>query len=300
MISTKQLRYFDALARLGHFGRAAEHCMVTQPALSMQIADLEQQLGVSLIERRSKGFVLTAAGQEVALRASSILVALNDLADYAASSGGLLSSRIRLGIIPTVAPYVLPRLLLMLRELHPQLELQVRETQTRNLISELLDGGLDLVVLALAKEHPEIETMVLRADKFLLAVPPGHTFAAGVRVSPDLIGGERLLLLEEGHCLRDQALAVCDLQPADTLALSSLSTLVQMVASGLGLTLLPEISIAQETARGHVELIRFAAPEPSRMLGLAWRKTSPRRGDYTALGPLIAASLPPPFEESAS
>jgi LysR family transcriptional regulator, hydrogen peroxide-inducible genes activator len=294
MISTKQLRYFDAVARLGHFGRAAEHCAVTQPALSMQIGILERQLGVELVERRSKGIGLTEVGREIARRASKILVELRDISDYAANCKAPLSVPIRLGVIPTVAPYMLPRLLLSLREHHPDLALHIRETRTHSLMAELVAGSLDLLVLALPVEHPDIETTELRADRFLLAVPPGRTFGSGVLISPDLIRNDRLLLLEEGHCLRDQALAVCNLRASDstdTLGASSLSTVVQMVISGLGLTLLPEISIAHETAHGDVTLIRFAEPEPQRLLGLAWRKTSPRQRDFVELGSLIKEAL---------
>jgi LysR family hydrogen peroxide-inducible transcriptional activator len=294
MLSTKQLRYFEALARHGHFGRAAEQCGVSQPALSMQISELEQQLGVALIERRSKGVALTDAGREVAARAAKVLIDLRDITDYAASCRAPLTAPIRFGVIPTIGPYLLPQLLLGLRAQHPDLELAIRETQTRTLLSELLAGGLDLLLLALPVDHPDVETLPLAADRFLLAVPPDRTFGARVRISPERIVNDRLLLLEEGHCLRDQALAVCNLQPAgamNTFGVSSLSTVVQMVANGLGLTLLPEISIPHETARGNVKILRFANPEPERIIGLAWRRSSPRTDDYKALGAIIGALL---------
>ena len=186
MISTRQLRYFDALARHGHFGRAAEHCAVTQPALSMQIAAMERDLGVDLIERRSSGIALTGAGREIARRVEKILNDLRDITDYAANCKAPLTAPIHLGVIPTIAPYMLPRLLLLLRERHPALELHVRETQTRSLLAELLDGTLDLVVLALPVAHSDIETLVLRDDRFVLAVPPGRSFGHHARVSPEL------------------------------------------------------------------------------------------------------------------
>lgn len=294
MLSTKQLRYFEALARHGHFGRAAEHCGVSQPALSMQISDLEQQLGVPLIERRAKGVVLTAAGSEIAARAARILAALHDVSDYAASCRAHLSAPIRLGVIPTIGPYLLPQLLAALRTRHPDLELAIRETQTRTLTAELLAGSLDLLLLALPLDHPDIDTLDIAADRFLLAVPPGRTFGPRVRISPERIVNDRLLLLEEGHCLRDQALAVCNLQAVgrmNTLGVSSLATVVQMVANGLGLTLLPEISIPHETARGNVKLLRFAHPEPRRVIGLAWRRSSPRTADFTAVGDIIKSVM---------
>lgn len=290
MISTKQLRYFDALARHGHFGRAADACAVTQPALSMQISQMEQQLGVVLVERRSTGIALTAAGLEIARRAAEILVALRALSEFAASCRAPLSTPIRLGVIPTVAPYLLPRLLPRLRERCPDLALQIRETQTHALLDELIAADLDLLVVALPLEHPEIETMAVRADRFLLAVPAGDRVYPEARVSPEVLRNERLLLLEEGHCFRDQALAVCRLGPlsgADVLGASSLSTLVQMVASGFGVTLLPEISASYESARGGVRLVRFTDPEPERTLGVAWRRSSPRKAEFTILGELI-------------
>lgn len=297
MLSTKQLRYFDAVARVQHFGRAAEQCGVSQPALSMQIAELEHQLGVKLVERRAKGLRLTEAGREIAARAAQVLLDLHEMTQYAAACRGLLTAPIRMGVIPTIAPYLLPQLLLSLRAQHPDLVLHVRETQTRTLVAELLQGSLDLLVLALPIEHPEIETSALASDRFVLAAPPDRTFGPRVRISPSRIVNDKLLLLEEGHCLRDQALAVCDLQPSgagNTLGVSSLSTVVQMVANGLGLTLLPEISIAHEAAHGTVKLVRFAKPEPVRILGLAWRASSPRKRDFAHLGQLIKAALPPP------
>lgn len=293
MISTRQLKYFEAVARAGSFARAAEHCAVSPPALSMQVSELEATLGVTLIERRHKGLALTEAGQEIAKRAAMILQELRDIADYAARCRAPLSVPLRLGVIPTVAPYMLPGLLLALRTSHPDLTLHIRETQTQRLLAELVAGDLDLLVLALPIEHPDVETRALRADTFLLAAPPGRAFDPKVRVSPDLLRNDRLLLLEEGHCLREQALAVCNLRPAaaTTFGASSLATVVRMVASGLGLTLLPEISVAHETARGDVTLVRFADPEPQRILGLAWRKTSPRKSDFEALGHVIDAAL---------
>lgn len=294
VLSTRQLRYFEAVSRLAHFGRAAEACGVSQPALSMQISELEQQLGVPLLERRARGVVLTEAGREIAARASRILGALRDVSDFAASCRAPFSAPIRLGVIPTIGPYLLPQLLVTLRSRHPGLELAIRETQTRTLTAELLAGSLDVLLLALPLEHPDIETLEIAADRFLLAAPPDRTFVPRMRISPERIVNDRLLLLEEGHCLRDQALAVCKLQAVgstNTLGVSSLATVVQMVASGLGLTLLPEISIPHETARGNVKLLRFANPEPKRIIGLAWRRSSPRAAEFTELGAMIKDAM---------
>ncbi len=293
MITLKQLRFFDAVARFGHFGRAAEHCAVTQPALSMQIKELERELGVELIERRPRGLGLSATGQEIAGRAKRILTEARDLADFARYRASVLSGPLRLGIIPTAAPYILPPLLPVLGEKFPDLELHIRETQTQSLLEELLDGSLDLILVTLPIEHPDIETSRLFEDRFLLALPQGRRIASHVRATPDLMKEDRLLLLEEGHCLRDQALTFCHLRRIDnidTFGASSLSTLVQMVANGMGLTLLPEISIDHETRHGGIRLMRFAEPEPKRILGLAWRSTSPRKRDFNELGKLIIAS----------
>jgi len=293
MITLKQLRFFDAVARFGHFGRAAEHCAVTQPALSMQIKELERELGVELIERRPRGLGLSATGQEIAGRAKRILTEARDLADFARHRASVLSGPLRLGIIPTAAPYILPPLLPVLGKKFPDLELHIRETQTQSLLGELLDGSLDLILATLPIEHPDIEASKLFEDRFLLALPQGRRIASHVRATPDLMKEDRILLLEEGHCLRDQALTFCHLRRVDnidTFGASSLSTLVQMVANGMGLTLLPEISIDHETRHGGIHLMRFAEPEPKRILGLAWRSTSPRKRDFNELGKLIIAS----------
>jgi LysR family transcriptional regulator, hydrogen peroxide-inducible genes activator len=292
MASLKQLRYFEAVARLGHFGRAAKHCAVTQPALSMQIQELESELGLQLLERRPRGVQLTVQGREIARRAGRILAEVRDLGDFARQQASLLSGSLHLGVIPSVAPYVLPPLLPLLRDRYPDLDLHIRETQTQALLDQLLDGSLDLLLLALPVKDQQIETIRLFEDRFLLALPRKRRTKGLVRATPDLLKEDRLLLLEEGHCLRDQALAFCQLRQVDsikTFGASSLSTIVQMVANGLGLTLLPEISIEVETKRANVRLMRFAEPEPSRVLGLAWRSTCSRKRDFVELGWLIAS-----------
>jgi LysR family transcriptional regulator, hydrogen peroxide-inducible genes activator len=294
MITLKQLKFLDALARLGHFGRAAAQCCVSQPALSMQIRELERRLGVTLVERRAQGARLTDAGQEIAKRSRNILSAVRDMTEFASGLGGLLSAPLRLGVIPTVAPYVLPTLLPLLRDRYPNLEVRLRETHTQQLLAELQDGTLDVLLLALPITHPEIETLGLHADRFLLALPTGRRMAKNVRATPDLIKHDTLLLLDEGHCLRDQVLAFCDLRQAEainTLGTSSLATLVQLVANGMGLTLLPEISVSLEARHRAVKVMRFAEPEPTRLLGLAWRKTSPRCGDFRVLGGLVKTAI---------
>ena len=296
MTSLKQLRYFDAVARFGHFGRAAQYCGVTQPALSMQILELESELGLQLLERRPKGVRLTAEGGEVAQRASRILQQVRDLGDFARQRASQLSGALYLGVIPSVAPYLLPPVLPVLRREYPALELHVRESRTQTLVRHLLEGTLDVLVLALPVKQAGIETIPLFEDRFLLALPRSHRSRKRVRATPELLKHDRLLLLEEGHCLRDQALSFCQLRQIDhidTFGASSLSTIAQMVANGLGVTLLPEISIDLETKHADIKLLRFAEPEPSRILGLAWRATSSRKRDFAELGRhIVAVSRP--------
>jgi len=290
MVSLRQLRYFSTVARTGHFGAAAEQCAVTQPALSMQIQELEKELGLQLLERGRKGVALTVGGREIADRAARVLADVRDLVDSARHLSGCFSGPFRFGAIPSIAPYLLPQLLPLIRARHPELDLHLRETQTHRLLEELVDGDLDLVLLALPVQHPGVETLSLFEDRFLLAVPASRSLAKNVRATPDLLHEDRLLLLEEGHCLRDQALAFCHLrqvQSIDTFGASSLSTIVQMVSNGLGLTLLPELSLELEAKRADIRLMRFPNPEPQRIIGLAWRETSPHKRDFVALGDLI-------------
>ena len=295
-ISLRQLRYFDALARHLHFGRAAEQCAVTQPALSMQIQELERELGAVLIERTRQGATLTRQGEEIARRVATILASIRDLTDYARHSGRLLSGPLRLGVIPTIAPYALPKLLPLLQRHHTELELHLRETQTQYLVNDLAAGALDVLLLSLPIDHPEIETQALLEDGFVLAMPETRELPAQAIATPSLIENDQLLLLEEGHCLRDQALSFCGLKQVEninTFGMSSLSTIIQMVANGLGVTLLPRISIEVEASHGKVKLLAFEAPEPHRIIGLAWRRSSPRKADFAELGKLVVAALAP-------
>ena len=287
-VTLKQLRYFDALARELHFGRAADACSVTQPALSMQIHELEQNLGLVLVERTRSGVQLTAKGAEIAARCARVLGDVRDLVAYAQHANRLLAGTLRLGVIPSVAPYMLPPLL---RDTYPDLELHVRETQTQILTDELLEGKLDVLLLALPLKHQDLTNLPLFEDKFLLAAPKDRKLSGRVRATKELIEHERLLLLEEGHCLRDQALTYCSLQQVDavnTFGASSLATIVEMVSAGFGITLLPELSIGVEERGRDITLVRFVDPEPSRTIGLVWRSTSPQKGDFEELGRLVA------------
>jgi len=298
MITLRQLRYLASLARHRHFGRAAEDCAITQPALSMQVRELEREIGTDLVERRPGEVALTDTGREVAARAEHILTATRDLVDFARHRD-LLSGRLKLGIIPTLAPYLLPRLLPVLQARHPRLRLEVRETQTKLLLDELARGEIDCVMLALPADA-DVDTLALFDDRFLLAVPADDALPAQRRVGIGDVDQQRLILLEEGHCLRDQALAFCAAprrdQPAGLgtpagLGATSLATVMQMVANGYGVTLVPEVAVDAELRDRRVKLLRFAAPEPARTIGLAWRHTSPRKQDFEALGRIVRQVL---------
>jgi LysR family hydrogen peroxide-inducible transcriptional activator len=294
MITLRQLRYFEALARHKHFGRAAEDCGISQPALSMQIRELEQSLGAPLVERRPNEVVLTELGSETARRAEQLLTGASDLVDFAKHGQKVLSGVLRLGVIPTIAPYLLPRVLPVLQKQYPELKLELRETQTNILLDELGRGTLHLLILALPVGDAEIETLRLFDDPFLLAVPANDPLPAKARVSARDISPRQLILLEEGHCLRDQALAFCSMQNNETpagLGATSLATVMQMVANGYGATLLPRIAVDAGLADKRVKLLRFTDPEPKRSIGLAWRRTSPRKADFLALGQAITPAL---------
>ena len=293
MITLRQLRYLASLARHRHFGRAAQDCAVTQPALSMQIRELEREIGTELVERRPNEIALTEVGREVAARAEAILTATRDLIDFARHRD-LLSGHLRLGIIPTLAPYVLPRILPRLHAAHPHLRLEVRETQTRMLLEELARGDLDCVMLALPAEGADVETLPLFDDPFLLAMPADEPLALSGQVSVDDVDQRRLILLEEGHCLRDQALAFCaapNREASAGLGATSLATVMQMVANGYGVTLVPEVAVDVEVRDARVRLMRFIDPQPVRTVGLAWRRTSPRKQDFEALGVAVREAL---------
>ena len=291
MITLRQLRYLTSLAHHRHFGRAAADCAVTQPALSMQVRELEREIGAELVERRPGEIALTETGVEVAQRAERILAATRDLVDFARHRG-VLSGKLRLGIIPTLAPYILPRVLPRLQTSYPQLRLEVRETQTKMLLEELAGGDLDAVMLALPADGADAEILRLFDDPFLLALPAADPLRG--RVAAEDVDRRRLILLEEGHCLRDQALAFCAAvrgDPPATLGATSLATVMQMVANGYGVTLVPEVAAAVEVRDSRVKLLRFVEPEPARTIGLAWRRTSPRKQDFAALGEIILATL---------
>ena len=301
--SPQQLRYLLSLADLGHFGRAAAACAVTQSTLSAGIIALERQLDAHLLERGSaKRPVFTPLGLEVVGRARTALAALEAVAETAAAARDPLSGPLRLGIIPTIGPFLLPRLMPALRAAFPRLRLWLREDQTERLVAQLEAGRLDLLLLALPCACGEAETLPIAVDPFLAALPAGHRLAARDRVPVGALTAERLLLLEDGHCLREHALDACGLprgvMPAeDNFAATSLHTLVQMVASGLGVTLLPRLSLEGGVLAGAAVEVRpldmpeAGAPAPSRSLALAWRSRSPRAAEFRSLAPAIAAAI---------
>ena len=275
-LTLKQLRYFDALARHCHFGRAAEACAISQPAMSMQIKEMEEALGGVLLERGTRQVGLTSFGEEAAQRVRNILRSVDELGDFARASQDRLVGRLRIGMIPTVAPYLLPAVIGNLTRTHPELDLHVRETLTPKLIQELAEGRLDAAIVALPVSESSLAEVALFAENFLL-VRPGEDEGTPVP-SGEALREMRLLLLEEGHCFRDQALAFCQMRSSplrEVLDASSLSTLVQMVSAGIGVTLIPEIAVAVETRSASVSVARFKNPQPSRTIGMVWRKTNP-------------------------
>lgn len=298
-LTLRQLRYFDALARHCHFGRAAEACAISQPALSMQIKEMEEALGGVLIERGARQVGLTNFGEEAAQHVRDILRSVDELGDFARASQDRLVGRLRIGMIPTVAPYLLPAVIGNLTRTHPELDIHVRETLTRKLIEELAEGRLDAAIVALPVSEPSLAEVALFAENFLL-VRPGEDEGTPVP-SGEALREMRLLLLEEGHCFRDQALAFCKMRsspPREVLDASSLSTLVQMVGAGIGVTLIPEIAVAVETRSASVSVARFKNPQPSRTIGMVWRKTNPLARQLLQISEMVclaadAARKPP-------
>lgn len=275
-LTLKQLRYFEAIAKQGHFGRAAELCAVSQPALSVQIKDMENSLGVTLFERGPRGVTLTAFAEALRPRVRTILREVDELGEMARAVQGELSGRLRLGVIPTIAPYLLPGLITAIASAYPDVDLHVRESLTQRLMDELIEGQLDAALVALPVDHPALTAVELFSEHLVFVRPESE--ADRPAPARDELQNMRLLLLEEGHCFRDQALSYCGLprtQPRDGLDGSSLATLVQMVGSGIGVTMIPEMAIGVEAKSAPVSITRFSDAEPSRRIGMLWRRTSP-------------------------
>lgn len=293
MLTIRQLRYFEALAGTLHFGRAAELAHVSQPALSAQIMEMEKHLGVTLVERTRNNTLLTAKGREILEHVQSVLSALDRLQEAARRSTGTLEGLIRLGIIPTVAPYLVPQMVPYLRRAHPLIEIELKEAVTDRLVADLLDGKLDAIIAALPVEIDNLIEKSLFTDTFYMAVAANDSEVLVSPLTETQVDPDRLLLLEEGHCLREQALAVCKAASKRSLVnfgATSMTTLLQMVSHDMGMTLIPEMAIETEAARTAIRIVPFADPQPSREIGLVWRRSSQRRADMEALATAITAS----------
>lgn len=288
------MEYFDALAQTRHFGRAAELAGVTQPALSAQIAEMELRLGCRLFERGGKSAGLTEEGRALQPRIEAILNEIRELEGIARDGRLAMDGRLRLGIIPTAAPYLLPRFLPELRQLFPALTLELREAVTQTLVDETLGGRIDAALVALPLEQPGLAAEPVFEDGFFLAVPASEPGLVKPPIPPESPLLERLMLLEEGHCMREQALAVCgSVRPAAmaNYGATSLTTLLQMVAHGFGVTLIPSIALEAAQEMRDIRVVPFAAPAPSRTLGLVWRRASARRGECAALAATLRRLL---------
>jgi LysR family hydrogen peroxide-inducible transcriptional activator len=289
--SIKQLKYLCAVAEHRHFSKAAAACHVTQSTLSAAIQELEAQLGVKVFERNKKTVLITALGEKLLSQARIVLGDVEDFVGLARAHEAPLSGDLRLGVIPTIGPFLLPPILSDLRKRFDKLKLYLKEEMSAQLVQQLQQGQLDLIVLAFPYPLPDMETVSLFKDEFLLCLPPGHQLEKIQQVKQQQLRGESLLLLEEGHCLRDHALEACKLETADTDLVyqgTSLHTLVQMVANGLGLTLLPAISVdADILGDTHLQLKHFSNENVSREIGMAWRKSDPCREEYLLLAEFI-------------
>lgn len=283
-LTLKHLRYFEALAQHRHFGRAADACGISQPALSVQIKELEILLGAPLIKRNARQIRPSSLGEVLAERARKILRAVDELDDLVRACRGPLTGRLRIGIIPTIAPYLLPGVIKSLGAQNPKLDIRPREAITQNLIREIDEGRLDFAIVALPVSESALHEEPLLQEEFVLVRP----IADANRPVPNSkkLREMRLLLLEEGHCFRDQALAFCKLSPSavrDLMEGSCLSTLVQMVGAGIGVTLIPEMAIPIETRSAKVAIARLPAPRPKRTVGMVWSKNNPLAPQYSEI-----------------
>jgi LysR family hydrogen peroxide-inducible transcriptional activator len=259
------------------FRRAAELCNVSQPSLSAQVAEMEAALGVPLFERDRRGVIVTAAGQELIARARRVLVEADDFADAAKRFVDPLSGTLRIGVIPTIGPYLLPRVVPALRKAYPRLMIVWIEDKTQALVRGVSHGDLDAALLALEADLGDLEHETIAADPFVLATPPGHKLGHGTTpVTRNQLRGEPILLLDDGHCFRDQVLEYCSSNKLEELGFraTSLPTLAQMVSSGAGITLLPTIAVPTETQRSQLAIRPFSRPAPFRTIVLGWRRRS--------------------------
>ena len=282
-MNLRDLRYLVAVAEYRHFGRAAEACFVSQPTLSTQLKKLEETLGVVLFERSNRRVMLTPAGEQVVQQTQRILVELNALTALSEQLRDPMGGDLRIGIIPTIAPYLLPKVLAPLRKAFPNLKIQLTEGQTANITRMLKHGDLDATLLALPLGEENVEEVALLDEDFVFAVPADHPKAQLAEVDPSDLEGEEVLLLEDGHCFRDQALEVCQAHrgiESKSYSATSLETLRQLVAAGVGVTLIPQLAVPDEVKPSDgLRYIPFAAngqDRPMRTLGLCWRASSTR------------------------
>ncbi|PZR00325.1 MAG: LysR family transcriptional regulator [Cereibacter sphaeroides] len=290
-ITLKQMRYFEALARHRHFGRAAEDCAISQPALSMKVRELEDVVGTPLLERNARQMRLTGFGEVFLSRARSILRSVDELEDLSRATGAKPAGILRIGVIPTVAPYLLPSIIANLSHQFPDLSPSLRETVTSRLVTEIVDGRLDAAILALPLSEPSLVEVALFSERFVLVRP--MIDARRPVPSRDVLQEMRLLLLEEGHCFREQALSFCSMpssRPREMLDGSNLSTLVQMVGAGIGVTLIPEMAVPVETRSAAVAVSHFPDPQPTRTIGMVWRKSSPLEQHLRQIAEVVRAS----------
>jgi LysR family hydrogen peroxide-inducible transcriptional activator len=296
-MNLRELEYLIELAKSRHFGKAAEACFVSQPTLSMQIKKLEEELGVVLFERNNKNVRLTATGEEIVKHAHIILQQCELIQNTALQAQNPMAGKFALGMIPTITPYLLPKVLSRLRKAFPMLECQITESVTKELLTLLQHGGLDAAVLALPVEEPWCESVALYYEPFLLASHKDHPLAAMQTLRQKDVKHQQILLLDEGHCLRDQALEICSYQSSGdktNVRSTSIETLRQLVAANLGVTLIPELAVMKQ--QSSITYIRFQPPEPGRTVGLVWRNTYHRKRLIESVVKLITAMSKTWFE----
>jgi LysR family transcriptional regulator, hydrogen peroxide-inducible genes activator len=292
-ISPRQLEYVVAVADTLGFHKAAERCHVSQPTLSAQVKQLEEVLGVQLFERDRRRVLLTAAGEVVVRHARRVLLQMGDLIAAAQQLSEPRSGTFRIGVIPTIAPYLLPEVVPAVHARFPKLQLVFREEKTDAVVADLREGRLDAGLLALEAEIGEWASGHIADDPFVVALPKGHPLGRNKRISAGDLSTETVLLLDEGHCFRSQALEVCNRAGAKDheLRATSLSTLSQMVSSGFGLTLLPEIAVSVENRRAQLDIRPFTSPAPHRTIALIWRPQSPFAQTFRELSAVFRSAL---------
>jgi LysR family hydrogen peroxide-inducible transcriptional activator len=293
-MNLKDLKYLVALADTGHFGRAAQRTFVSQPTLSAQLKKLEEYLGVKLVERHPKNVQLTEVGKEIVARARRMLSEGDEIVALARNNTDPLSGKLKVALIPTIGPYLLPRVMQKLRKALPQLGLMLYEHQTEELLKRLREGEIDLGILALPVDQDGLESRRLYREEFTVALPSDSALAQKPTIKAADLKGQTLLLLEDGHCLRDQALEVCsrvDVREAEDFRATSLETLRHMVVAGLGVTLMPELAVESPFGSQRGLVIRqFAKPAPARTVGAVWRKSTTRGAAIEAVCDIIGAA----------